>query len=379
MQLSYWEKSTYFTSVDVAIIGSGIVGLHAAIFLKKNNPSLKILVIERGFIPYGASTRNAGFACFGSVSELLDDIENETEEDVFSRVQMRWKGLQGLRKLVGDDNLHFQLKGGYEIFTKSDIALFEKCEDKIAYLNNRLKDITREKETFAIKNQKISSFGLNGIKNLIANKLEGQLDSGKMMLALLQMAQQAGVLFLNGIDVLKLNSAEKGMEMETDQAFSIQSRKVLVCTNAFANKLLPDENIKPGRAQVLVTSPVSKLKINGTFHYLKGYYYFRDVDNRILLGGGRNLDFEGETTTEFSTTTGIQNSLEKMLTEIILPDTPFSIEQRWSGIMGLGSSKSPIVKKINDHLYCAIRMGGMGVAIGNEVGKGVSALITSDL
>ncbi|MFZ4545731.1 MAG: FAD-dependent oxidoreductase, partial [Saprospiraceae bacterium] len=70
--LSYWEYESFFKDMDVAILGSGIVGLSAAISLKEKNPMLKVALIERSFLPYGASTRNAGFACFGSISELLE-------------------------------------------------------------------------------------------------------------------------------------------------------------------------------------------------------------------------------------------------------------------------------------------------------------------
>ena len=64
--LSYWEKTSFF-DYDVIVIGSGIVGLNAAIHLKKSSPALKISVLESGFLPTGASTKNAGFACFGSI------------------------------------------------------------------------------------------------------------------------------------------------------------------------------------------------------------------------------------------------------------------------------------------------------------------------
>ena len=60
MNLSYWEKDTYFSNIDILIIGSGIVGLTAALELKSANPSQKIIVIERGFLPCGASSKNAG-------------------------------------------------------------------------------------------------------------------------------------------------------------------------------------------------------------------------------------------------------------------------------------------------------------------------------
>lgn len=131
----------------------------------------------------------------------------------------------------------------------------------------------------------------------------------------------------------------------------------------------------PARAQVLITEPIPGLDIKGTFHLDRGYYYFRNIGDRILFGGGRNLDFDGETTTEFGQTAIIQNQLEKLLREVILPNYDFKIEHRWSGIMGIGSSKNPIVEQLSDHVYCGVRLGGMGVAIGSVVGQELADLI----
>src|SRR6185369_8374728 len=102
MQLSYWEQESFFNHIDLLVIGGGIVGLNAAWHAKKIAPRLKVAVFERGSIPMGASTRNAGFACFGSPSELLDDLSRNSEEEVFSLVEKRWKGLSKLRKNLGD-------------------------------------------------------------------------------------------------------------------------------------------------------------------------------------------------------------------------------------------------------------------------------------
>jgi hypothetical protein len=48
-------------------------------------------------LPQGASTKNAGFACFGSLSEIIDDLKSHSEEGNSTRSK-RWKGLQLLRK-----------------------------------------------------------------------------------------------------------------------------------------------------------------------------------------------------------------------------------------------------------------------------------------
>ena len=139
--------------------------------------------------------------------------------------------------------------------------------------------------------------------------------------------------------------------------------------------MLPELEIEPGRAQVLITSSIENLQVKGSFHYEKGYYYFRNVGDRILFGGGRNLDFSTEQTTEFGLTEIIQNKLEELLSTMILPRNKYIVEQRWSGIMGLGKTKNTIVKKISDHLFCAVRMGGMGSAIGTMVGEEAAKLL----
>ena len=94
-----------------------------------------------------------------------------------------------------------------------------------------------------------------------------------------------------------------------------------------------------------------------------------------MFGGGRNLDFKAEETTEFNQTALIQNKLEALLKSTILPNTPFEIDHQWSGIMGVGNQKKAIVKQISNHVFCGVRLGGMGVAIGSLVGKELAELI----
>ena len=373
MNLSYWEKDTYFANIDVLIVGSGIVGLTAALELKSANPSQKIVVIERGFLPCGASSKNAGFSCFGSVSELLDDLTKNSEDNVFKIVEKRWRGLQQLRKNLGDQNLELYNLGGYEVF--NDEVFFGQCADKIPYLNNMLKDIIGSDSVYKNADAKIATFGFNNVSHLIENSFEGQINTGKMISSLIRKVQEIGVVVLNSLEVKQLQENEHHVEVELMNGIHFHPKKVLVATNGFAKQLLPELDVQPARAQVLITEPIENLKVAGTFHYDAGYYYFRNIDNRVLFGGGRNLDFKGEETTEMEVTELIQNKLDELLKTFILPNNEYKIAQRWSGIMGVGEVKATIVKPISKNIYCAVRMGGMGVAIGSLIGKEAAQMI----
>lgn len=365
-QLSFWERTSYFEGIDFLVLGAGIVGCSTALHLRKKYPKAKILILERGYLPMGASTKNAGFACFGSVSELIDDLSRINEYDVWKTVQKRWEGLIYLKEIIGEKNMDFQNNGSWDLI---DLQTNEApYTEKLAYLNEQIAHITQEKEVYSLDPHVATKFGFEGIKTSFFNRLEGQIDSGKMMLKYLQLMTEHNILLLNGIDAKKIISNDQEVTLETNIG-AIKAAKLAVCVNGFAQELMPELKVSPARAQVLITKPLENLALKGTFHYQQGYYYFRNIENRILVGGGRNLDFEAETTSEFETTQLIQEDLIHKLKHMISPHKSVEIDYFWSGIMGVGESKKPIVEKYNEHVVIGVRMGGMGVAIGSLIGK----------
>ena len=370
MTLSYWEHTSWLQNIDFAVIGSGLVGLNCALVLKKKHPTANITVFEKGMLPSGASTKNAGFACFGSLSEIVDDLLTHSEAEVVSLVKERVEGLKLLRKNIGDEQLQFKQYGGYELFIDEDEELFEHCHAKLESINQLLYPIFKE-DVFSITK---NTFQFKKIQpQLIFNKFEGQIDTGRMMHALIQKVYKAGITVLNCAEVTALSQNSDSASFQLNNEIEVSAKKVCIATNGFAKQLL-DEEVQPARAQVLITKPIENLPIKGTFHLDKGYYYFRNIDDRILFGGGRNLDFKGEETTEMNTTEGIQNRLEELLQTTILPKTTFEIDKRWSGIMGVGKQKKPIVKQLSSNIFCGVRLGGMGVAIGSAIGTNLAKI-----
>ena len=269
-----------------------------------------------------------------------------------------------MRNLIGDNSLNYKQNGGFEIFTKKDVDLFENCQLKLNEVNKLLKPLFSS-SVFEIKD---NAFGFKEIVDkLIFNPFEGQLDTGMMMEALLEKVKRKNIKILNNVNVKSFLENNSSVEIITEN-FSYKSSKLFIATNGFANRIL-NENLKPARAQVLITKPIDSLKIKGTFHMDRGYYYFRNIDNRVLIGGGRNLDFKKEETDRFGLNDNIQNELELILKNTILPKNKFEIDYRWSGIMGMGNKKTAIIKSISDNVFCGVRLGGMGIAIGSILGN----------
>jgi gamma-glutamylputrescine oxidase len=375
MQTSLWEKESFFAPSDVIIAGSGFVGLWSAYYLKKKQPKLKITVIDSGFIPAGASTRNAGFACFGSVTELMRDVAEMGEEKMLSLVKMRFKGLARIQKVFRKKEIDYNTCGGYELILSSDDNRYKELASQIKWLNNVLAPLLKTKKTFEFSDKKIDRFGMSGIGHIISNDLEGYLHPGKLCLALLHKIQGMGVAVIPATEITHYDETLTGVTVHTDKNIKLMAAQLLVCTNGFAKKLLPQLEIIPARGQVLVTSPVPSLKIKGTFHYDEGYYYFRNVGDRLLLGGARNMAVEEETTFEMDISDKIQQQLEHFMSTYLLPGVEYEITDRWSGIMGMGPEKMPIVKKLSPHTFCAVKMSGMGVALAPVAGETVAKLM----
>jgi len=368
--LSFWEKNS-FINYDNIIIGSGILGLSVACSIKEKNPSASVLILERGIFPEGASTRNAGFASFGSLSEIISDFERIGEDETVLLVEKRWKGINLLRKRLGDDKIGFLNYGGFELVDSKHLSSLEK----IGFVNNKLRSIFKS-ETFGIKNNLVTKFGFDQstVKTLVYSKFESQLDTGLMMNSFINYTAGLGIKIINGCEAEGISEKENYVKVITknysgEERISFEGKRIIVCTNAFTKKLLPSMKIKPGRGQVIVTKPVEGLKFKGVFHFDEGFYYFRNYGNRVIFGGGRNLDFKREETEEFESNKKIINDLKYKLDNIILPGQKYEVDFSWSGIMGFTENRLPVIENISDRIACIISCNGMGVALASYMAE----------
>jgi glycine/D-amino acid oxidase-like deaminating enzyme len=369
--LSFWEKSSLL-DFDYTVIGGGLIGCFAALTYKEAHPTAKVALLERGLLPKGASTKNAGFACFGSLSELQDDLNDCSLDELVSLTERRYKGILHLRATLGDKAIGYAPVKGFEL------CLNEVNLEQMAFFNNALRSVFGS-EPFSDQSSRLNSYPFDSqIKGLIAHAFEGTIHTGKLIDILYEKLGEIGVRVFTGTELLAYTESESKVQLEVTsghQGLNLNTQKVAFCTNAFTPLFFPELDIHPGRGLVLVTKPIEGLHLEGSFHYHSGYNYFRAIDQRILLGGARHLDKPTETTHEFGTNPLLRAQLVKDLNELILPGYSVEVDYEWSGIMAFGKNKQPIIQKVSDRIAVAARLGGMGVALGSLVGKEVADLL----
>ncbi|MFY8003841.1 MAG: NAD(P)/FAD-dependent oxidoreductase [Chitinophagaceae bacterium] len=374
IQLSYWDNFLIEKPYDYIIIGGGLMGLWSAYELVQKKPGAQIAIVEKHPFPHGASTRNAGFACFGSITELLYDIGLNGEDKAISLAEQRWKGIQKIRSTFQKHTIDFTLCGGYDCiqFTKTAHSYLA---DGIITVNKLLNSITKTDNTFQLQKELVTEKGLKYFDCLVENSFEGSLHSGKLVYKLQQLLAAKGVAFLHNTNAIGFELVNNYMQVFTNWG-SMQCQQLIVAANAWIPQLLPQyQEIEPGRGQLIMTEPISNLATTGTFHFDEGFYYWRNVGNAILLGGGRNHYKLQETTTETIVTENLKEHLTYFIKEYFnLKKTP-AIQHHWSGIMAFTENKQPIIEKIHAQLFVAFACNGMGVALTPTLAEKLSQIV----
>lgn len=380
MNISVWEKESFYGDCDVLVAGAGLLGLWTARELKIQSPALKITLIDRSPVPCGASTRNAGFACFGSPSEMIHDLEVMGEDAMWRIVEMRYCGIKKILQTFTAVQTGYEPLGGFECYTPGQ---FDKdlLPEKIAAINKGMHSITGDSHSFTDATGKLQEYGMQGFETMMENRFEGGIHSGRYVESLTAYVKQSGVRILNGVEMTGCEKAGSGFEITTDQPVKIRARQVLLATNAWLYRQAPELQIVPARGQIIVSPPIEKLALQGTFHFDGGYYYFRNMGNRLLIGGARNSDFAAEETLELDTTAFIRHKLYGFLQQHIPAAAAFAQEEfeSWSGLMAMHPTKRPVLEKTAAGAWAAMCCNGMGVALSPVFAEEVATAIINEI
>lgn len=334
MTQSFWQDFKLNTttlrlqSYDYVIIGGGIAGLSTAYWLLQKDPKLKIGVIEKNKIGFGASGRNAGFVTCGSIEhfiKLKDQLGLEKAVEI-------WKFSENNHKLLREhiiqdsaDKVDFKITGSCTVAANSERWAYYQAMVKVMRAQNidvhevSLHEVERD-------------YGVTGFAGGIVYAGDGCIHPIKL---LSQLLNKINVHIHEETEVRGLSKSIHGYKIKTDKG-EIAAARVVMTVNAYLPLMNPKFStlIVPGRGQILLTKPLQQFVI-GPCYLTQNLCYFRQLPTgELLVGGFRNLDAETEKTHVDRTTEIIQKALFDFVKRHFRLGVQAEIARQWAGIMG---------------------------------------------
>lgn len=376
MATSFWldeSKGLPFKNFDVAIVGAGITGLSSAYWLLKKDPDLRIALIEKGRIAFGASGRNAGFITCGSVEHFNRLVERWGRERANEIWQFSEENLRLIEKEIikGDGApLGFEKKGSFSL-ASTEAELHELT--KTAELMRTFGIGVEELDSAAITKRVGAIHFAGGIKYLS----DASVDPVKLCHKIYSLIKDKVTLF-DHTEVYKTEQDGDQVKIYADKV-RIEASMAVLSLNGYSANVDPyfADKIYPTRGQVLMMEPVP--------HFMEGpcyanfvLDYFRQIPTgELLIGGFRQLEKETEVGYSDHITPRIQTSLFEFVQKYLPQFEGAKVTHRWAGIMGFSADGQPMVGSLpnSPQVFFVGGYTGHGIGLAFHSAKCVADLI----
>lgn len=362
MSVSYWQNTVEQKDkkhYDAVIVGAGIAGVSVAYWLNKISPNLKIALVDKYEMGAGASGRNAGFVTCGSLEHLM---KLEVQWGMEKALEI-WKFSEANHELLQIELLNSTTSIPYKVTGSCTVApSAERLEDYKSFAQKAkshgldIKILSSE----AIENE----FSLKGFFGGALYDKDGEVHPLHMLRALFKNCK---VDYYPQEEVFQYSEVSQHIQLRT-QRETFSSDALFVTTNADLPVLFPEfrQLVQPGRGQILTTEPVP-FRVKGPCYFTQDLCYFRQLpDQRLLVGGFRNLDTAGETTSLDLITDTIQSALLNFVKTRFQNSQNIKISHQWSGTMAFTKDNQPLVGQHPHRKRVYIHAGCSGHGMGNN-------------
>ena len=367
--------------VDVAVVGGGFCGMSTAHYIKRENPSLRVAVLEDRVVGYGASGRNAGFAMtlMGltlEVTSLRFGKEKAKQAQEFGH-----KAVDHIGQLVDTHGIDcdYEKPGLLTVATNPGQA---KRLQKEIHLAEEL--------------------GVEGLRWLDGGEMRSQVDSptyigarweeqcalinpAKFVRGMKDVAVSNGVEVYERTPVLEFKAGKKRLKLQTPGG-TVKAEKAVFATNAFSTRF-PQLYGKqfPVFTYIVLTEPLSEAKRASIGWKMRQgiedarnmiHYYRLTADNRVLFGGSDAMYYYGGPL-DRDRNPAVFRKLEADLVKTFPSLADVKIEYRWGGPVSVPLDFFPAMGYLGTDKRVAYSLGcvGHGVAMMNMAGQVMRDLV----
>jgi glycine/D-amino acid oxidase-like deaminating enzyme len=323
---------------DVLVIGGGIAGTSLLHHLARRR--ISAVLVESRHLAFGASGRNAGFLLAG-----VADCYSEAVR-IFGREKARevWH--------VTNEN-HDRM---IEAADRDDVGHRRLGS---ATLASGDEERARLEESAQLLGD--DGFDASWDGQRLVNPRDGEINPAAMVGALARRAKSGAIR--EGVEVTSVVPGSVEVSVRAGER-ECRAGVVILATNAYTSKLLPQVKIQPTRAQMLASAPIYRALSDMPTYSHFGYRYWRQLPTgEVLIGGWRDTTMETEVGWDDEPSPAIQDHLERKLESM---SKGAEVTHRWAGLMGFTETGLPLAGPVegmrNVYLCAGFNGHGMGFA-----------------
>lgn len=351
-------------AVDVAIIGSGYTGLHAAIETARGGR--QTIVLDAQDPGWGCSTRNGG-QISTSVKPSLEKLAGKYGTDRARAIRREGEtALDWIGDFVREEALQCDFMRSGRYHAAHTPTHYEEIANNAEILKR-----TEGVEAFAVpRAEQRRELGSDTYHGGVVFPAHASIDPAKYHRGLLSLAQSAGAHVLGHCAVSDIERNAQGFVLTTAKG-KLRARDVIVATNGYTAGLTPwlQRRVIPIGSYVIATEPLPKDLVTTLFptgriasDTRKVVYYYRPTpDGRRVIFGGRVS--ANETDTALS-----GPKLYAEMCQIFPQLSSYGVTHSWMGRVAYTFDELAHTG-VHDGIHYAMGYCGSGVSMASYLGK----------
>lgn len=341
LSYSYWLDQTIkkkSKSFDVVIVGAGVAGASLSYWLHKEDPSLKIAIVDKTEVAGGATGRNAGFITCGSVEHFNRLVEQQGEERAHEIWQFSEKNLELLKsEIIGKEiqRMSFNQCGSFSLASeKSEMEELLRTAQLMEKLNISVEVVEEE----GVR-QRLGAEGFVGGIKYIDDACVNPVQLVKRILS------QTPTEIFEYTEVSSIEEGPAGLRQLHTNKGLFETPVIILAANGYLPSLNPyfREKVYPTRGQILLTEPVGKFMEAPCYAHFVLDYFRQLPTGELLIGGFRQLDRENEVGYSDHITDKIQEALYDFVKTHLPAFTDKKVTHRWAGVMGFSADGQQMI------------------------------------
>ncbi len=371
-------------TADVVVVGAGFTGLWTAYYLKRLEPSLNVVVLEREHVAFGASGRNGGW-CHPEYPLGLATLAHRHGRE--SALRFQWAAMEAVHEIgrVNEEegiDCHFEL-GGRLLLARSELQA-RRAQDDVA--EQHALGLTAADVRYLDAEEARALTGMSEVKGASFMPCAAALQPALLAHGLAKAAERLGVSIYEGVEVTAIAPGNATFKSAQGSG-TATARRVLRATEGYTRDL-PGERrtLIPLYSLMIATEPLdeSKLAAVGLRHreVFADYghmviYGQRTADGRVALGGrGAPYHFGSGIRAGHDVDDVVHSHLARLLVELFPELDGVRITHRWGGPLGVPRDWRPSVSydAASDTGFAGGYVGD-GVALSNLAGHTLAELV----